>query len=133
MNAKHIVVWLDHATAKLLPLVAASNDAPAPAAAATTIHAQVHHTAQHGSGVRDQHEYYAAVCDGLGDGTLALVTGAHTSLADLRRYVEKHRPHLVARIIGYEVVDHPTDNQLVAQARTSFAKYERMAGGSRVS
>jgi hypothetical protein len=35
----------------------------------------------------------------------------------------------VARhIVGYEVVDHPSQNQLVALARKYFLKYDRMAG-----
>jgi hypothetical protein len=57
-----------------------------------------------------------------------LVTGGHTGLADFRHCADKHRPLTAARIVGYEVVDHPTENQLVALARKYFVKYEQMAG-----
>ncbi len=56
------------------------------------------------------------------------MTGSHTAIADLRHYVEKHRPHAVPRMVGYEVVDHPTDHQLVALARSHFLRHDRMTG-----
>jgi hypothetical protein len=56
------------------------------------------------------------------------VTGSRTSVADFRHYAEKHRPHVATRIVGYEVVDHPTDPQLVALARQYFLKFDRMKG-----
>jgi hypothetical protein len=57
-----------------------------------------------------------------------LITGGHTGLADFRRYVDKHRPLTAVRIVGYEVVDHPSANQLVALARKHFAKHDQFAG-----
>jgi len=56
------------------------------------------------------------------------VTGSHTAQADLRRYIEKHRPAHVKQIVGYETVDHPSESQLVALDRTYFLKYDRTAG-----
>jgi hypothetical protein len=46
-----------------------------------------------------------------------LMVGDHTSLSDFRHYVEKHRSIIDASIIGYEVVDHPSENELVALAQ----------------
>jgi len=57
-----------------------------------------------------------------------LVTGSHRAQADLRHYVEKHRAPLARQIVGYETVDHPSENQLVALARKYFLKYDRMSG-----
>jgi hypothetical protein len=54
-----------------------------------------------------------------------LLTGSHTALADFRHYVEKHRPQTAARIVAWEVVDHPSTNQLVALARRFFRAYDR--------
>ena len=42
--------------------------------------------------------------------------------------MDKHRPLTAARIVGYEVVDHPTENQLVALARKHFVKYDQFVG-----
>jgi stalled ribosome rescue protein Dom34 len=86
-----------------------------------------HATRQHGSHVRSEHEFFGSVCDQLDSFAKLLVTGGHTALADFRHYVEKHRPLLAPRIVSYEVVDHPTENQLVAMARKRFGELERLA------
>jgi len=52
----------------------------------------------------------------------------HTAIADFRHYADKHRPQTATRIVGYEVVDHPSNNQLVALARKSFLKHDQMTG-----
>ena len=49
-------------------------------------------------------------------------------LADFKHCVDKHRPLAAKRMVGYGVVDHPSDNELVALARKHFAKYDRMVG-----
>ena len=57
-----------------------------------------------------------------------LVTGSHTAQSDFRHYVDKHRPAVTKRIVGWETVDHPTECQLLAFARQYFVKHDRMAG-----
>ncbi len=84
-------------------------------------------TRRHGSGVRSGHEFFASVCDRIEGIAHVLVTGGHTDLADFRHYVEKHRPLLAPRIAGYELVDQPTENQLVALARKRFDEFARLA------
>jgi stalled ribosome rescue protein Dom34 len=86
------------------------------------VKAHVHPTAQHGSDVRAEHEFFAAVCAQMEPIDAVLVTGSKTVLADLRHYVEKHRPTTARRIAAYEVVDHPTDNQLAAFGREFFER-----------
>ena len=54
------------------------------------------------------------VLDGIAE---VLVTGSNTATADFRHYAGKHKPQMAARIVSYEVVDHSSDNQLVALAR----------------
>ena len=86
------------------------------------------YTRQHNSGVRTEHEFFAEVCDALAGVTEVMVTGSHTAQADFKHYVEKHRPALSPKIVGWETVDHPSDGQLVALAKTFFAKRDRMRG-----
>ena len=57
-----------------------------------------------------------------------LVVGGHTALADFRHYVDKHRPLTAKRVVAYDVVDHPSENQLVALARKYFVGYDQMVG-----
>ena len=121
MSSFHAVVWTDHQSAQVLQFDAEHVQAQ-------KIRTHTYHTAQHASTVRSEHEFFGEICDALDGIAEVLVTGSHTALADFRHYADKHRPHTAARIVGYEVVDHPTDNQLVVLARKYFLKYDRMAG-----
>jgi stalled ribosome rescue protein Dom34 len=121
MTLYHAVALVDHASAQVLQFDASQ-------VVERKIHSHKHVTRQHASGVRDEHEFFAAICDAMEGIEEVVVTGHHTGLADFRHFVEKHRPHLATHITGYEVVDHPTDNQLVAFARAHFAKFDQMAG-----
>ena len=121
MSHVHAVVWLDHQQAQVLQFDPEHVQAQ-------KVKAHTHHTAQHGSGVRSQHEFFAHVCDALQGIPEVLVTGGRTALADFRHYLDKHRPALVPHLMGWEVVDHPTQNQLVALARQRFVAIDRMAG-----
>ena len=121
MAKLHAVVWVDHQHAQVLHL---DSDQPH----AQKIKAHNHHTRQHGSQVRTEHEFFGEVCDALTDIKEVLVTGAHKAQADFRHYVEKHRPHVAPKIVGWETVDHPSDGQLAALARKFFVKHDRMTG-----
>ena len=121
MTLFHAVAFVDHQSAQVLQFGSEH-------AVERKVHAHTHTTRKHGSGVRTEHEFFGAVCDALEGIAEVLVTGGHTGLADFRHYAEKHRPLTAARIVGYEVVDHPSENQLVALARKHFAKYDQMGG-----
>lgn len=121
MTTFHAVVRIDHQAAEILQFDAEHVQAQ-------KVKAHTHHTAQHGSGVRTEHEFFGAVCDALAGIQEVLVAGPRQAGADFRHYVEKHRPALAPRIVAYETVDHPTTPQLVALARQFFLKYDRMAG-----
>lgn len=121
MSLSHAVVWTDHQAARVLQFDAEHVQAQ-------DLRASKHYTRQHHSGVRTEHEFFGAVCAAVKDINEVLVTGSRTSIADFRHYAEKHRPHVAARIVGYEVVDHPSDHELVALARQHFIKLDRMKG-----
>ena len=121
MTMFHAVVWIDHQKAQVLQFDTEH-------VLAHKVKAHTHHTRQHGSAVRTEHEFFGHVCDALDGIPEVLVVGSHTAQADFRHYAEKHRPETARRIVGYETTDHPTENQLVALARKYFLKYDRMAG-----
>jgi len=118
MSHSHAVVWTDHQTAQALQFDAEHLQAK-------KIRSHHHYTRQHGSTVRTEHEFFGLVCDALDNITEVLVTGPHVAIADFRHYADKHRPHTAARIVGYEVMDRPSENQLVAAARKYFIKYDK--------
>jgi hypothetical protein len=121
MSITHAVLWTDHQAAQVLQF-------DADHVKAEKIRTHSHYTRQHHSGVRTEHEFFGEVCGALEHVDSVLVTGSKTAIADFRHYAEKHRPHAAARIAGYEIVDHPTENELVALARQYFLKHERMRG-----
>jgi stalled ribosome rescue protein Dom34 len=89
--------------------------------------AHTHDTRQHASAVRSEHEFFGSVCDSLDGIAKVIVAGGHTGLADFKHYVTKHRPQTAPHILAYDVVDHPTENQLVAFARKRFDELETLA------
>jgi len=121
MSNLHAVLWVDHQHAQVMHLEADSTQVQ-------KIKAHMHHTRQHGSKVRTEHEFFGEVCDALADIKEVLVTGSHKSQADFRHYVDKHRPALAPRIAGWETVDRPSEGQLAALARKFFLAHDRMAG-----
>jgi hypothetical protein len=121
MTMFHAVAWVDHQSAQILQFDTEHIQAH-------KIKAHSHHTRQHGSSVRTEHEYFAEVCDALAGIPEVLAVGPRTGLADFERYAKKHRAETAARVLGYEVVDHPSEKQLVAMARTAFLKIDRMNG-----
>jgi len=121
MNTLHAVVHVDHQLAQILQFDAEHVQSH-------KVKAHTHHTRQHGSVVRTEHEFFGQVCDALAGIQEVLVVGPHTGHADFKHYADKHRPETAKRIVGYETVDHPSENQLVAMARKYFLKYDGMDG-----
>ena len=121
MTLYHAIVLVDHQSAEVLQFGSEH-------AIEKKVHEHLKFTRQHGSIVRTEHEFFGHVCDALDGIAEVLIVGGHTSLSDFRHFVDKHRPLTAGRIVGYEVVDHPSENQLVAMARKYFVKYDQMVG-----
>jgi stalled ribosome rescue protein Dom34 len=121
MSLFHAVVWIDHQSAQVLQFDAEHVQAQ-------KVKAHGHHTKQHGSEVRSEHEFFGEVCDALAGIKEVLITGSHTAQIDFKHYAEKHRPAVLTQIVGYETVDRPSENQLIAMARKYFVKFDRMVG-----
>jgi hypothetical protein len=121
MTLFHAVALVDHQSAEVLQFGEGQ-------VIEGKVHAHLHQTRQHGSTVRSEHEFFGHVCDALEGIPEVLIAGGHTALADFRHYVDKHRPAMAARIVGYDVVDHPSQGELLALARKKFNAIDRMKG-----
>jgi stalled ribosome rescue protein Dom34 len=121
MTYFHAVLLIDHHEARLLQF-----DAEHVQASRVKEHRHLSH--RHRSGVRTMHEFFGEVCDALEGITEVLVTGSHTAIADFERYAHKHRPAIAGHLVGHEMVDQPTEPQLVALARRWFLRHDRMTG-----
>lgn len=120
MSRTQAVLWTDHRAAQVLRLDAEHVQEQ-------KVRTHTHYTRQHHSGVRTEHEFFGEICSALGDIDDVLVTGSRTAVADFRHYAEKHRPHVAERIAAYQIVDHPTENQLIALARQYFLELKTKA------
>ncbi len=121
MTLFHAVLLIDHHEARLLQFDAEHVQA-------SRVKAHRHLTHQHKSAVRTGHEFFGEVCDALDGIAEVLVAGGHTAVSDFQRYAQHHRPAIAKHLVGHELVDHPTEPQLVALARRWFLKHDRMAG-----
>jgi stalled ribosome rescue protein Dom34 len=121
MPLTQAVILIDHQNARVLRLDATS-------AQGGQLHAHTHNTRQHGSAVRTEHEFFGDVCAALAGISEVLVMGSHLAQTDFRHFIEKHRPHVVPLIVGWETVDHPSEGQLLALARKFYEKHNRMIG-----
>ena len=126
MSHFHAVVWIDYKKAQILQFNADSVELQ-------KVHAHQHNPRQHNSTLRAEHEFFGEVCDDLADVGEIVVTGSHSATADFRHYVIKHRSAIAPRMVGWEIVDHPTDGQLVAWAKKYFVKHDQMVGTRAIS
>jgi hypothetical protein len=123
MPSCHAIACVDHRSARILPF-----DLD-PARGLRLLDVR-HFTRQRGDGFRSEDDLFGEVCavlDDLGD---ILLAGDRASLADFRRFVEKHHRGLAPSIAAYEVVEHPTDRQLATMARKRFAVVDIARGGA---
>lgn len=118
MPLHQAVVWTDHHSANIVQFDA---DQVLP----KKVQEHTHNTPQHHSDVRSGHEFFGTVCEGLAGIAQVLIAGSHTATADFKHYVDKHKPQVAKQIIGYEVVDHLSEKQLVAMARDYFDRHAR--------
>jgi stalled ribosome rescue protein Dom34 len=132
MSHYHAVVWLDHRSAHVLHLGRDDVDAlhvRAKGSAHLLEHAKhIHHRAgtRTGNHAPDNPVYFNDVVAALGEAHDWLIVGPGTAKHDFMRHLKEHRPELIKRVVGIENADHPTDNQIAANARRYFLGSDRL-------
>ncbi len=124
--SKHVAVWLDHKEARVFAVHADKVDAEA-----ITAPHHLHHKHPKGpEGVKDHPQdttrFFREVASSIEDAEQILIVGPSTAKLEFLRYIEKHHHALSQKVVGLETVDHPTDGQLAAYAKTYFKRVERM-------
>ena len=119
--SKHIAVWIDHKEARIFALHPENADE---ATITAPLH-NIHHKHPRGpEGVKDHpndaKQFFHEVARALEGAEEILIVGPGTAKLEFLRYVHKHDHLLEPRIVSVETVDHPTDGQLVAYAKTYF-------------
>lgn len=116
----HAAVWIDHHEARVFHFNRSEVER-------LVIHPDhpvrhIHHKAGAigaGHAAEDQ-SFYHHVAAALADAEAILITGPANAKSELAKHIRSHDPQLAARVVGVETVDHPSDNALVAHARSYF-------------
>ncbi len=126
--SKHAVVWIDNKEARIFNLHPDHVDE-------AHLRAPNHLHHKHPAGAEgakehpdDAKRFFHEVARSLDASEEVLVVGPAKAKLELIRYLHKHDHALEAKVVGVETVDHPTDGQLVAYARTYFVAVDRMKG-----
>ena len=121
MTSRQAIVRLDHQQAEVLGL-----DSETP----QRVHLQArrHDTRQHHGAVRDGHEFFGALCGAIDAFDEVLLLGSQEITADFERYMRKHHPQTVRRVVARDTVDRPGPGELVAFGRTFFARRMHLGG-----
>lgn len=126
MSHYHAVVWLDHAQAHVMHI--SPDDVEKSVVHPAHPHTHLHNKAGSiGSGRHPEDQaYYHAIVKALEGAQEILVLGPAKAKLELIKHVHRHDQGMSDKIVGVETVDHPTDAQLVAHARTYFVAKDRM-------
>ncbi len=125
MPLSHAAAWIEHLDAQVIQFDAdTSSD--------QRVKQHVRHTRQHGSQTRGQHEFFGEICDALAGIKAVLVIGHHEPESAFRQYVSKHRPALALHIVGWEIVDQPTEAEVLKLAREFFVRQGELTATPRM-
>jgi stalled ribosome rescue protein Dom34 len=122
----HAVVWVDHHQAKIFHFDAGGSDLER--VSSSHPHQHLHHKANSSDSGHAAPDalFFRHVADALQPAGAILITGPASAKTELASYIQHTYPELARRISGIETVDHPTDGQLLALARSFFKKDDRM-------
>lgn len=117
----HAVLWIDHQESRLFHVHPAIT--PDGVILAPQHHVQRRSTAP--AQAREHlHRFFADVARALDGVDAILLVGPSSAKLEFFRYVHQHERRLEQRVVGIETAAHPTDAQLVAQARSYFEASE---------
>lgn len=113
----HAVIWIDHHQARVLHFNASELDEQVlrpdhPA------HSR-HHKADRVSGGRELEDqrFLESVARSVAGAGAVLIVGPSSEKNELVKHIKRYHPEMAIRIEGVELLDHPTDGQLLAYAR----------------
>lgn len=126
MSHSHAIVWMDSREAHVFRFSA--DDVESQHIRAHNPFRKIHHKAGViGAGhMQLDHRYFSDIAEALDGVEEWLLTGPGAAKNELARHVEEHLPDLKGKLCGMQPSDHPTDGELVDQARRAFKSLDRM-------
>lgn len=128
MLLHHAVIWIDHREAHVIQFNESASENEIIRTQSKHLH--LHHKAgTTGSGhAAPDKSYLHAVTEAVAKAAEILVVGPGSAKFELLRHAQQHDPLIAKKILGIETVDHPTDRQLLAYAKTYFKPIDKMNG-----
>lgn len=126
MTHSHAIVWMDSREAHVFRFNA--SDVERETIRAHTPFRKVHHKAGvigAGHPAMDL-SYLDHIVDALRGTREWLLAGPAQAKLELVRHVEKSLPQMKEKLAGVVTMDHPTDGELLAEARRAFKAIDRM-------
>ncbi len=125
--SRHVAVWLDHKEARVFHFQPDSADESTVLAPPHNDHHK-HTRGQLGlkEHPEDAKRFYHDLVSSLKDVDELLVVGPGAAKLEFSRYLHAHDHALEAKVVGIETVDHPSDGQFIAYAKTYFKGADRM-------
>ena len=126
----HAAVFIDHHEAKIFHVYADASEV------AAQVHAPTHHVHRHETRTAepnrtaDARHFHHDVAVAMAGAQQILVLGPASAKLELVKDWKAHEPAMAAKVVGVETVDHPTDGQIVALARSLFKANDRMRGNA---
>jgi stalled ribosome rescue protein Dom34 len=113
-------VWIDHKEARVFHVDGDSFDEKSIQSPGGHLHRHAKDSSEKHQHPDDQKRFFDEVAHLLADSVSVLIVGPSTAKLQFVKYAHQHVPALVAKIVGLETIDHPTDAQLVAYVKTYF-------------
>lgn len=126
MSHSHAIVWMDSREAHVFRFSA--DDVERQRIRSRNPFRKIHHKAGViGAGhIHLDHRYFEDIAEALNGVEEWLLTGPGIAKNEMARHVERHLPDLKGKLCGLNACDHPTDGELVDQARWAFKSIDRM-------
>ena len=126
MSHVHAIVWLDHREARVICFSLGRS-------CEVEVHSQsperrVHRKAGSiASGhAADDHQFFDEIAQSLGDVREVLISGPGNAKTAFKAYLEDRHVEVSRHVVGLETLDHPTEAELLAHARKSFAPIDQL-------
>ncbi|WP_423067755.1 translational machinery protein [Devosia sp. CN2-171] len=122
----HACVWIDQRHAKIFRIGAMTADMQSVSDDRPEHH--LHRKANHvGLGtVEMDHDLMRGIAENLRSAEAILIMGPGKAKTVFKGYLDEHFPEVAHRVWDVRTTDHPSDAQIVAEARSWFRTQDRM-------
>lgn len=126
MTYAHAVVWIDHRSARVIEF-SLDHSRLIEISSATEQRRLHRKSGAPGSGhAADDLEFFDEVAVALGHATDLLIVGPGTAKKSFEHHLQHRHADVARRVVGIETLDHPSDGELLAHARTFFKRLSQL-------